>query len=135
MEIERSGVIEAEIQHGGTPTLVPFIAQIQIQLVNNNNTNSEASYPLVFSVLFGQGLWVYGNWSPFNTSTGIWYFFCHNSGIVSCFSWILDIQFININKLFIFRYFVILWGKNPWLSLYFAIRSLGSLRSRAKYTV
>ena len=81
MGIEPSGVIETEIQHGGTPTLVPFIAQIQIQRVNNNNTNSEASYPLVFSVLFGQGFWVYGNWSPFNTSTGIWYFLCHNSGI------------------------------------------------------
>ena len=112
MEIEPSGVIEQEIKHGGTPTLVPSIAQIQIQRVNNNNANSEASHPLVFSVLFGQGFWVYGNWSPFNTSTGIWYFLCHNSGIVSCFSWILDIQFINMNKLFIFRYFVIFWGKN-----------------------
>ena len=81
MEIEPSGVIEEEIQHGGTPTLVPSIAQIQIQRVNNNNANSEPSYPLVFSVLFGQGFWVYGNWSPFNTSTGIWYFLCHNSGI------------------------------------------------------
>ena len=76
MAIEPSGVIEEEIQHGGTPTLVPSIAQIQIQRVNNNNANSEASYPLVFSVLFGQGFWVYGNWSPFNTSAGIlWYFF------------------------------------------------------------
>ena len=77
MEIERSGVIEEEIQNGGTPTLVPSIAQIKIQRVNNNyyNANSEASYPLAFSVLFGHGFWVCGNWSPFNTSTGIWYFF------------------------------------------------------------
>ena len=71
MEIERSGVIEEEIQIGGTPTLVPSIAQIQIQRVNNNNANSEASYPLVFSVLFGHWFWVCGNWSPFNTITGI----------------------------------------------------------------
>ena len=73
-------MIEEEIQHGGTPTLVPSIAQIQIQRLNNNNANSEASYPLVFSVLFGQGFWVYGNWSPFNTSTGIWYFFWSQFG-------------------------------------------------------
>ena len=110
-------MIEEEIQHGGTPTLVPSIAQIQIQRVNNNNANSEASYPLVFSVLFGQGFWVYGNWSPFNTSTGIWYFFCHNSFIVSCFSWILDIQFINMNKLFIFWCFVIFGEKIGYIGV------------------
>ena len=85
-------MIEVEIQHGGTPTLVPSIAQIQIQRVNNNNANSEESYPLVFSVLFGQGFWVYRNWSPFSTSTGIWLFFMSQFGyMVSCFSWILDI--------------------------------------------
>ena len=50
----------------------------------------------------GQGLWVYSIWIPFNT--GIWYFFLAHFGYkVSCFSWILDIQFIDMNQMFTVR--------------------------------
>ena len=50
----------------------------------------------------GQGLWVYSIWIPFNT--GIWYFFLSHFGYkVSCFSWILDIQFIDMNQMFTLR--------------------------------
>ena len=45
--------------------------------------------------------WVYDIWSPF--ITGIWYFFVTTQDKVSCFSWILGIQFVDMNKMFIFQ--------------------------------
>ena len=42
-----------------------------------------------------QGFWVYGIWSSFNTD--IWYFVSQFGYKVSCSSWILGIQFIDMN--------------------------------------